>query len=226
MRKFWRRVLLFPLTILMGVDGDLGGTDGNTDGSGSGDSRTPGDTGTDGGSTGGSPGDSGVDDKSGQDDKPQGAPEKYEAFTVPDGLPADPNRIEAAQAIFKELNLTQAQAQKLVDLQIEGVKQSSEAFEADKTQRLDAIKSDKEFGGDKFAESEEMVGRALGTYLKADEQLELAEYVKKFGPSPALFRLMYRVAKSVKEDTVVNANGGNGQQGKDRLSALYPSMSK
>src|SRR5229473_7950744 len=46
---------------------------------------------------------------------PTGAPEKYTDFTVPEGFKFDTAALTEAQTVFKELNLSQASAQKLVD---------------------------------------------------------------------------------------------------------------
>jgi len=44
-----------------------------------------------------------------------GAPEKYTDFTLPEGFKFDATALTEAQAVFKELNLSQDGAQKLVD---------------------------------------------------------------------------------------------------------------
>ncbi|SRR6266849_3078368 len=44
-----------------------------------------------------------------------GAPEKYTDFTVPEGFKFDATALTEAQAVFKELNLSQESAQKLVN---------------------------------------------------------------------------------------------------------------
>jgi len=54
-----------------------------------------------------------ADDK--KPDPAAGAPEKYADFEAPEGLTVDPKVIESAVPIFKELNLSQDQAQKLFD---------------------------------------------------------------------------------------------------------------
>ncbi len=56
--------------------------------------------------------------KEGEAPKPElttGAPEKYTDFTVPEGFKFDDKALGEAQTVFKELNLSQASAQKLVD---------------------------------------------------------------------------------------------------------------
>ena len=61
------------------------------------------------------------------DDKPTGAPEKYEDFKIPEGLKANPEKMATASALFKELNLPQDGAQKLVDLYAKELTEASEA---------------------------------------------------------------------------------------------------
>ncbi len=56
--------------------------------------------------------------KEGEAPKPEittGAPDKYTDFTLPDGFKFDDKALTEAQTVFKELNLSQASAQKLVD---------------------------------------------------------------------------------------------------------------
>src|SRR6266849_9161845 len=56
--------------------------------------------------------------KEGEAPKPEvttGAPEKYTDFTVPEGFKFDATALTEAQAVFKELNLSQESAQKLVN---------------------------------------------------------------------------------------------------------------
>jgi len=140
-----------------------------------------------------------------------GAPEEYTAFTVPEGQTLDQAALDMALPMFKELGLTQEQAQKLVDLQAVNMAKATEAFTADKQARRDAIANDKEFGGEKFTASQEAVGRALNTLLNADEQADLKAYIDKFGPNPTLFRLMYRVAtKALSEDSRFELGGQDG----------------
>ena len=176
-----------------------------------------GDTTTDG--QGDQAADSSTDDGKGK----EGAPEAYAEFTLPEGVKIDAAKLEQALPIFKELNLTQEQAQKLIDLQTDGVNKANEAFSADKATRLQALKSDKEIGGDNFAKSSEMVGRALNTFLSAEEQQDLGQYIDRFGTNTTLVKLMYRVAKGMTEDT--KFEGGNSVNGtEDRINSFYSTM--
>ena len=53
----------------------------------------------------------------GDKDKNEAAPEKYEDFKLPEGMEVNTDLLDKATPVFKELNLTQDQAQKMVDLQ-------------------------------------------------------------------------------------------------------------
>lgn len=55
------------------------------------------------------------------------APDTYTDFKVPDGLTLDKAVVEAATPLFKELNLNQDQAQKLVDFYTTQTKEAMEA---------------------------------------------------------------------------------------------------
>lgn len=60
-------------------------------------------------------------------DTPSGAPETYTDFTVPEGFKFDDKALTEATAIFKELNLSQPQAQKLVDTYTKQLTESARA---------------------------------------------------------------------------------------------------
>jgi len=67
----------------------------------------------------------GADKKDG--DTPQGAPEKYEPFTLPDGYKLDEKTSGEITEPFKTLNLPQEGAQKLVDYYAKNLLQAVEA---------------------------------------------------------------------------------------------------
>jgi hypothetical protein len=66
--------------------------------------------------------------KEGDEPKPEaGAPEKYADFKLPDGYTLDPEAGKEVTGLFKELNLSQDQAQKLVDYYAKNSLQTAEA---------------------------------------------------------------------------------------------------
>lgn len=58
---------------------------------------------------------------------PEGAPEKYADFKLPEGVKLDENTLKEATAAFKDLNLTQDQSQKLVDFYVKNGLQAAQA---------------------------------------------------------------------------------------------------
>lgn len=135
------------------------------------------------------------------------APEKYEAFTLPEGVTRDPETTSKFEAVAKELNLTQAQAQKLVDLNADMLKTVPEKLKAQHAERVakwgaDAV-ADKEFGGEKLAENLARAERALDTVATP----AFKSFLKDSGLShhPEMIRTMLRVAAVVGEDKLVTA---------------------
>ena len=175
---------------------------------------------TDGGST--------TTEESSEGKKVEGAPEAYADFTLPEGVTLDKAALEQAIPIFKEMNLTQEQAQKLVALQSAGTKKANEAFEADKQSRLDAIKADKELGGDNAGKVNETVARALNTFLNEAEQKDLTDHINRFGTSPGLARLLYRVGQKMTEDIRHDTGGDDTQisSAESRINSFYSTMKK
>lgn len=78
------------------------------------------------------------EDKSKDDGKPllgkddekkeeaKGAPEKYEDFKLPEGVALQPESLAEATALFKEINVSQGDAQKLVDFHVKTLKAAEE----------------------------------------------------------------------------------------------------
>jgi hypothetical protein len=102
-----------------------------------------------------------------KDDAPVGAPEKYADFKLPDGFKFDEASLKAAQDQFKELNLTQDAAQKLVDFY---AKNSLEASNAPYKAWADLQKEwtteiASRFPGDKGKEVQSMISGVLDSVL-------------------------------------------------------------
>ncbi|HHK9915276.1 TPA: peptidase [Enterobacter hormaechei] len=159
------------------------------------------------------------DDK---EQKPEGAPEKYE-FTAGEGQELDTAALEQFEPIARELNLTNEQAQKMVDLY--GTKimpmvqqQQAEAWQKTTEQWAADVKADKEIGGDKLTANLSAAQRALEQFGDP----ELKEYLDStgLGNHPALVKAFIKVGKAMSEDKVVT--GGHESGGSDLISAFYP----
>lgn len=81
------------------------------------------------------------DGKTGDDDKPTGAPEKYEDFTLPEGYTLEGDRLEAAHEFARANNWTQEQAQAGVETYVK-----FRAQEREYERGAWAVESEKEFG--------------------------------------------------------------------------------
>jgi hypothetical protein len=165
---------------------------------------------------------------------PTGAPEKYE-FKPADGKSLDQSAIDAAIPVFKELNLTQAQADKLMgvwngrveELSKENVKfveamradwRSQVEKDPDMAGRLDQIKSD--------------IGQfkaSLDPKLRAD--FEEAMNLTGAGDHPAFVKTFWKMSQSFIEGKHVTGRGPspNGQEApnqprKSLAEMMYPNL--
>lgn len=169
-------------------------------------------------------GDKPEEKKPGEDkeQKQEGAPEKYE-FKPAEGQELDAAALEQFEPIARELNLTNDQAQKMVDLY--GTKimpmvqqQQAEAWQKTTEQWAADVKADKEIGGDNLTANLSAAQRALEQF--GDQ--ELKEYLDStgLGNHPALVKAFIKVGKAMSEDKVVT--GGHESGGSDLISAFYP----
>jgi hypothetical protein len=148
------------------------------------------------------------------------APAEYADFTFPEGVEADSETLTEFKAIAKELDLTQEQAQKLVDLQVKMVQADAKA----QVEALEAL-------GNEWAEqTKKELGKNLNTELafvaKARNQFASKELIQlldetKLGNHPEMVKLFAAIGKAISEDIPL---GGKNAPKKDPLAIMYPSM--
>lgn len=162
--------------------------------------------------------------KKDEKDERYGAPEgdaDYADFTLPDGVELDTEGATELKAIAKELNLSQASAQKLVDLALAKQARDSAAgaahMEGIRKGWQNATRSDKEFGGDKLNASLAVAQKALKQFGSP----ELNELVvgAGLGDHPEFIRLLVKVGNAVSEAPIVN---GGPSVTQDAASVMYP----
>src|SRR6516164_1649813 len=132
----------------------------------------------------------------------EGAPEKYEAFKVPEGHEIDEPTSKEVGSLFKELGLSQAEGQKLVDY---WVKQNQEAFDApfkawNDTQEkwINEVKADKEMGH-RLSEIKNTIGKALdglGDAQLANDFRAAMDYTGA-GNNPAFIKAFWKMAQAL-----------------------------
>lgn len=151
-----------------------------------------------------------------------GAPEAYSDFDLPEGVELDSGLIEQASPIFKEMGLSQAQAQQLVSLYADQQRASFESqvesFNQTTQQWLDEAKADKDLGGEKFDENVAAAKTALAKFGTP----ELAQLLNDTGVGnhPEIIRVFSKVGALLNED-VPGSGGGNVSEKADRASILY-----
>lgn len=155
--------------------------------------------------------------------KPEGAPEKYTDFTAPEGMTLDTEGVTALQTFAKENNLSQANAQKLVDLAVKNA-QTNAANQAKqwadaRTTWVAEIKADKEVGGANFPASVALAQKAIAQFGSP----ELNKVMESgYGDNPAMFKFCVAIGKRLGEDKVVNGTTGSGDV-KSVAQQLYAS---
>jgi len=167
------------------------------------------------------------DNKPAEAPKPAGAPEAYADFTMPEGVQADPELMTSFAGVAKELGLSQEQAQKLVDLQaksaVGGEKARAEALEAALTKQSEAwvneIKSDPEFGGDKFEATLATASKAMQTFGSPELRGLLNE--SGLGNHPELIKLFHRIGAGISEDSLVMPGNNAGAGKRSREEIMY-----
>lgn len=156
--------------------------------------------------------------------QPEGAPEKYE-FTAPEGVTFDQALLGKFEPLAREMNLNQANAQKLVDLYAEAQAGNTQALAENWAKQgqtwLSEVKADPEIGGEKLPQTIrniEAVQKTFGTP-------KLTESLKAMGLDnhPELVRFFNKVGSQMVEGSFVH--GGHDAKGsKSYAQAFYPDM--
>lgn len=139
-----------------------------------------------------------------EEQKPEGAPDKYE-FKAGEGVELDSGAMADFEPVARELNLTNEQAQKLVDVYpkiLAGVQQRQvEAWQKQTEGWAETVKADKEVGGDKLTSNLSAAQRALDQFGTP----ELREYLDGtgLGNHPELVKAFIKVGKAMSEDGVI-----------------------
>jgi hypothetical protein len=123
---------------------------------------------------------------------------EYGEFTMPEDMAVDKELLDKAVPLFKEMNLSKEQAQKLVDFQAKQMVSQVEAHNARVQTWTDAVKADKELGGDNF-------DKTVGIARKGIEKVGSPELMKLMdeygiGSHPEVVRAFYKIGKMTTED--------------------------
>lgn len=157
-------------------------------------------------------------------DKPTGAPEQYAEFKVPDGYEVDPQLLSEFTPLMKDLDLSQDKAQKVVDFVpklVDTVQTKTVAAVLEHIGLKDfptwapALKTDKEFGGDKLDENLAVAKKAMSTFGTPELNAVLAK--TGLGNHPEVVRAFWKVGQHLKEDGFVTGAKTSSESQATRL---------
>lgn len=154
------------------------------------------------------------------------APEAYE-FKLPEGMELDATLTDKVTPVFKELDLTQENAQKLVDVYSpyvqEQVKVQEKAAIDSWNKQVDEWKTEtvKQLG---TTAKEDMV--AVGKILNVAGTPELRKILNEsgYGNHPEFVKFFVKVGKAVSEDSFIEGKSDTAGEGGINLDKMYPSM--
>lgn len=170
-------------------------------------------------------------DDAGESEAKAEVPETYELAT-PEGFAGlDPKAVEAATPVFKELGLTNEQANKLMPVAGEFAKsiiaerdqQFLQVIGEQRKSWLEEAKADKEIGGANWDGTIQASARALDHLgFPKGSPLRSALDDSGFGNHPEMVRLMARVGKAIGEDSnFVRSDADAAVKPKDDRELFY-----
>lgn len=142
-------------------------------------------------------------------------------FEIPQGIEVDQARLDQFKGLAKELGLTADAAKKVVEMEVARVQQAAEQHLKTITGWADAVKSDKEIGGDKLAENLATARKAID--LGPPELKELLNSTG-LGNHPAVVKWALAVGKKLSEDAFVPGGKTTVPQNTEeaRAARMYP----
>jgi hypothetical protein len=139
----------------------------------------------------------------GAPEAPKGAPEKYEAFNLPEGFEFPEEALSKFTELAKSNGLSQEAAQNMVNFDIERTKAAEAAgIEADNKQVAEWEAANKKTHGDKYPEAYATAKRGFGVFSKETQQIFINA---KFATNPQFFEDMIRLGKTISEDSFVKS---------------------
>jgi hypothetical protein len=147
----------------------------------------------------------------------EGAPDAYE-LKASEGRQFDPQVLEAYTEVARELNLSNDNAQKLLDkvapIMAERQQAQLDAIRSDWEQ---SSKADKEFGGERLTENLGIAKKALDAF--GTDELKSLLKESGLGNNPEVIRFMYRAGQNISEDKFIGGQAppASGKTFADKL---------
>lgn len=165
-----------------------------------------------------------------------GAPESYADFKAPEGYEIDKAVIDEAAPIFKKFNLSQEQAQELVDLyskhSIAAQEAALQAWKDTQDAWVREIKADPEIGG-KLDLVKTTTSRAIDSVLGPElgKAFKQAMDITGAGNNPAFVKSFFKIAGLLTEGTHVpghnpSPNNDPARAGRTPAERMYPNLAR
>lgn len=161
--------------------------------------------------------------------KPEGAPETYEAFVVPEGFSLEEGDAKSFSEIARKHNLSQAAAQEFMDLGASRVaalaQQQQDAYKAITEGWAASTKADPEIGGKNLPATVKYAQKALAAFGEGTDAADAFE-TTGLGNHPGIIKMLARIGKDLSEDSVVAGGNSTQPERKSAAEVLYPNMAK
>lgn len=154
--------------------------------------------------------------KAAEDAKKNAVPDKYE-FKPPEGMEIDAALVETVSPVFKELKLTQVQADKLVGIYAARQKAIGEKAASEANAQREAWRS--EITKDP-AHKENLILAKRAVEKFGDDAFKSLANSTWLGDHPAIVRFLSQVGKLIKEDGMADGKPG-GTVKKDPASIMF-----
>ncbi|MGC9195345.1 MAG: hypothetical protein ACP5IL_07810 [Syntrophobacteraceae bacterium] len=178
-------------------------------------------------------------EKTGEEAKPESrAPQEYGDFTLPEGMKLEGQELDEFKSFAKEQDLTQDQAQKVLEFAGPKIKAMIEApYTAWKElteQWWTATKSDAEIGGTKLEQSMKDASQAFvagesNPFFKTEAEVSaLREALKVTGAmhNPEVQRLFVRMGKMLAEPAHLTGKPAPKDKQQAFYNSMYPTMAQ
>lgn len=149
---------------------------------------------------------------------PEGAPEQYEEFTLGEDVKFTDEGLNDLKSVFKELNLSQDSAQKIVDkFATAQVAVNKDVVLASAKRWAEETRNDPEIGGANFKQNLGVASKAYRQF--ASPKLQAVFEESGLGNHPEVVRLFVKLGNEMAQDKGVR---GEGSEPAHRSRSLYP----
>lgn len=142
-----------------------------------------------------------------------GAPESYADFTIQEGAEVADNVLSGLNEVARDMDLSQEQAQKLLNLQILAQQEQQKFMTEQNEKWIQEINDSPDYGGKKLDENKKLAALAKDRFIAIPGFKELLNE-PGVGNRLPMFAVMVELGKSLSDDSLVT--GSSKEPKKDR----------